>query len=89
MKHCMAFFLGKETEYTSLDSTKVRYTELVSRFRNKGSSDKLGECIGNIIIKHIHELVVPGFYNITCYFKIWYMVLWKVLQLYYTAGPPS
>ena len=43
-------FSGKVSNDTSFDCTKVSHIEFVSRFRDEGCTDKLGEGIRDVII---------------------------------------
>ena len=64
---------------TGLDCRKISDVEFISRFRNKSSPYQLGQCVGDIIIEHLHRLVVTLADKLAGLRKIGHFVSGKIL----------
>ena len=80
---------GKVAHDPCLDRGKIADYESASRLCHKCGTDQFRKHIRYGIIQKLHKVISAFLYDGACKFEVFHMVLWKVMDLHQSAGPPS
>ena len=80
---------GKVSHDSRLDCGKVADDESASRLCHECGTDQFRQHLRGGIVQKLHKVISAFLYDGTCQFQIFHVVLWKVVDLYKSAGPSS
>lgn len=85
----LPFFACVPCDDACLDGGEVSHVEPAAVLRNEGNADKLAECVRDILVDHLHSLIVAGLHKRPRSIQVRQMVLRQILKLDEPSGPAA